>query len=146
VKIRPATEADIPDLAQVAVASYRASFVTIVGEDTLKARSLPYFEKRFGEQLWSLRLAQAASDRLIGFNQVRDGKLDMLFLHPDFFGMGFGAALLADAEERGATRLDCFQDNFSARRFYERHVWRLDATFRQEFAGREFDSVTYLKP
>jgi putative acetyltransferase len=109
-------------------------------------RSFPFFERRFGEQWPSLQLALAEDERLAGFNQVRDGKLDMLFLHPDFFGRGFGAALLANAEERGATRLDCFMDNHPARRFYERHGWRLDGEFRQEFAGREFDSVVYRKP
>lgn len=145
MRIRPASEADIPALARLAAASYRASFLTIVGEEALQARSFPFFERRFGEQWPSLQLALAEGERLAGFNQVRDGKLDMLFLHPDFFGRGFGAALLANAEERGATRLDCFMDNHPARRFYERHGWRLDGEFRQEFAGREFDSVVYRK-
>jgi putative acetyltransferase len=146
MRIRAATEADVPELAAIAFESYRASFLTIVGVETLQARSLKHFETRFGEQWPTVVLAQLGSSRIAGFNQVRDGKLDMLFVHPDFFGLGFGASLLADAEDRGAIRLDCFRDNWPARRFYERHGWRFVADFRQEFAGKQFDSVSYQKP
>jgi ribosomal protein S18 acetylase RimI-like enzyme len=112
----------------------------------LQARSLAHFETRFGEQWPTVMLAQLENGYIAGFSQVRDGKLDMLFVRPDFFCLGFGASLLADAEDRGAMRLDCFRDNWHARRFYERYGWRFVADFRQEFAGKQFDSVSYQKP
>jgi putative acetyltransferase len=145
VKIRPATSADIPDLARIAAASYRASFLTIVGEEALAARSQTHFERRFAEQWPSVSVVQLGNGCVAGFSQVREGKLDMLFVHPDFFGLGYGASLLADAENRGAKHLDCFRDNHAARRFYERHGWHIQGEFIQEFAGEEFASVTYRK-
>jgi putative acetyltransferase len=146
VRIRPAAEADIAALATVAVASYRAGFLAITGEETLQLRSQAHFEKRFAGQWPSVTLAELEPGRIAGFSQVREGKLDMLFVHPDFAGLGCGAALLADAEKRGARHLDCFRDNHAARRFYERHGWRFHREFMQEFAGREFPSVSYQKP
>jgi putative acetyltransferase len=136
----------VPELATIAAASYRASFLTIVGEEGLAARSQTHFERRFAEQWPSVTLAQLEDGRVAGFSQVRKGKLDMLFVHPDFFGLSYGASLPADAENRGATHLDCFRDNHAARRFYERQGWRIQGEFIQEFAGGEFASVTYRKP
>ncbi len=146
MKIRPATVADVARLAAIAAASYRAGFLDIVGEESLQARSQAHFEKRFTEQWASLRLAEQSDGRIAGFSQIRDGKLDMLFVHPDLFGQGYGATLLADAERRGATLLDCFRDNHAARRFYERSGWRVGEDFMQEFAGLTIASVTYRKP
>jgi len=149
--IRPATTADIPDLSRIAAASYAAAFRAIVGDETLAVRGAAHFADRFSEQWPDLRVLELAGEgiaggRLAGFHEVRGGKLDMLFLHPDFIGQGFGASLLADAERQGATRLDCFRDNHAARRFYERRGWRMVGEFDQPMAGRLFASVAYERP
>jgi putative acetyltransferase len=146
MKIRPATQADIAALAAVAVASYRDGFLAIVGEATLALRPVAHFEDRFSAQWPSVTLAELENGRIAGFSQVREGKLDMLFVHPEFTRRGFGAALLAEAEDSGAGILDCFRDNQAARRFYERHGWRLHREFMQEFAGQQMPSVSYRKP
>jgi putative acetyltransferase len=146
MKIRPATQADIAALAAVAAASYRAGFSEIVSEAALQLRSQAHFEKRFAEQWQSITLLELTHGRIAGFNQVREGKLDMLFVDPAFIGHGHGVALLAEAEARGAKRLDCFRDNHAARRFYERHGWQLQGEFIQDFAGYRIASVSYWKP
>jgi putative acetyltransferase len=138
-------EADVPDLARIAVASYRATFLSIMGEEGLAVRSQSYFLQRFTGQWPSIRLAEDASGRITGFCQVREGKLDMLFLYPEETGRGLGTLLLNHAERAGALYLECFRDNHGARRFYERHGWRLDREFRQKFAGAERDIVAYRK-
>jgi putative acetyltransferase len=144
VRIRPAREADVAALARVAAASYRAAFQVILGEEGLAQREEPFFVARFGSEWSTLRLAEK-DGRILGFHQVREGRLDMLFLAPEVIGQGLGASLLADAEERGAIALECFRDNQAARRFYERHGWRFEQALEREFAGAVRAFVTYRK-
>lgn len=64
--------------------------------------------------------------RLIGFAAVKQDWLDHLYVDPVWHGRGVGRALLMaaqkDAEELS---LWTFQANVQARRFYERHGFRL---------------------
>jgi GNAT superfamily N-acetyltransferase len=65
--------------------------------------------------------------RLVAFAASGDDMLRHLWVHPEAQNRGFGAALLALAKERrpGGLRLWVFQKNVGARRFYERHGFRL---------------------
>ncbi len=144
MRIRPATAADAAALARVAAASYRVAFLPILGEGGLAQREEPFFLARFEAEWPVLRLADTGGS-ILGFHQVREGRLDMLFLAPDAMGQGLGAKLLADAEARGAVELECFRDNAPARRFYERHGWRLDRSLEREFAGAVRAFVIYRK-
>jgi GNAT superfamily N-acetyltransferase len=67
-----------------------------------------------------------AGDELIGFAAISEGWLDHLYVVPSRHGRGVGSALLAKAKE-GNSRLDLWtlQRNENARRFYERHGFRL---------------------
>ncbi len=144
MRIRPAAEADVAALARVAAASYRLAFLAILGEEGLAQRAEPFFIARFGAEWRTVRLVEQ-QERVLGFHQVREGRLDMLFLAPEAIGRGVGAVLLADAEQQGATLLECFRDNHPARRFYERHGWRFDQALEREFAGAIRAFVTYRK-
>jgi ribosomal protein S18 acetylase RimI-like enzyme len=69
-----------------------------------------------------------ADDRLTGgFASVRSGVLEHLYVSPQLQGNGLGTLLLATAKEEspGGLRLHVFQRNLSARRFYERHGFKL---------------------
>ncbi len=145
MRIRSAQEADVAALAAVAASSYRAAFLSILGEEGLAQRADFFFLARFGSEWLTLRLAEKGG-RILGFHQVREGRLDMLFLAPEAIGQGLGAGLLADAEACGAVALECFRDNHPARRFYERQGWRFDQALEREFAGAVRAFVTYRKP
>ncbi len=144
MRIRPAREADVAALARIAAESYRAAFREILGDEGLALRDVAFFEERFGRE-WPLLMLAEGDNTILGFHQVSDGLLHMLFLDPHRRGQGVGAALLADAEARGAVELECFRDNGPARRFYERHGWQLDSASEREFAGAVRAFVTYRK-
>jgi putative acetyltransferase len=144
VTIRPAGAADVEALAGVAARSYRFAFLPIIGEGGLAERRVGFFKRRFGAEWPSVRLLEIEG-RTLGFHQLRDGRIDMLFVEPTRLGGGLGAALLADAEERGAVELECFRDNDRARRFYERHGWRLADSYHRDFAGGRYPFVQYRK-
>jgi putative acetyltransferase len=146
VRIRPATAADVPDLARIAAASYRATFLPVLGETGLALRDAAFFENRFPDEIPWLHIGEDRAGRMLGFYQVKDGLLIMLFLEPALTGRNLGALLLADAESKGAVRLECFRDNHGARRFYERHSWRATDHYTREFAGAERHFIAYSKP
>jgi putative acetyltransferase len=143
--VRPATPADIAALADIGVAAYRLAFLGIIGENGLAMFTHAYFCERFAHE-WPA-LAVAEQDRaILGFAEARDGTLDMLFIAPACLRSGVGRLLLADAEKRGAVRLECFRDNAGARSFYERHGWSAARSYSRPFAGVEHAFVAYEKP
>jgi GNAT superfamily N-acetyltransferase len=62
-----------------------------------------------------------------GFIAFRLGWVDHLYVHPNYQGRGIGSTLLALAQAlKGSLHLWTFQCNLKARRFYERHGFRIE--------------------
>jgi len=144
VIVRQARIEDIPSLARVAARSYRTGFATILEPDALAGRDAAYFAERFAGA-WERMLVAVQRDDALGFLLMTDGHIDMLFMDPGSCGEGGGAQLLKAAEDRGAKSLECFRDNHGARRFYERHGWRVTRAYEREFAGMKRSFVFYEK-
>ncbi|MCM0020906.1 MAG: GNAT family N-acetyltransferase [Tagaea sp.] len=145
MKIRPARAADFAVLAAIAETVYRRSFDGIMSPAALAGRTRGHFERRFAGEPVAPVLAEDGDGKALGFHLTQDGKLAMLFVDPAAQARGIGAALLADAEARGAVRLDCFRDNAPARAFYEKRGWTLARGYEREFAGDNHAFVEYVK-
>jgi ribosomal protein S18 acetylase RimI-like enzyme len=88
-----------------------------------------------------------ADDRIIGFIAIKRDWIDQLYLAPGWTGQGIGGRLLEEAVA-GVTeaRLYCFQANEGARRFYERHGFRVAAS-RSGMANEEgLPDLLYVRP
>jgi GNAT superfamily N-acetyltransferase len=144
VIVRAATFSDIAALADIGVAGYRLGFGDIIGQAGLAIFDRDYFSGRFAREWPAIAVAEKGS-MVRGFAEVRDGTLDMLFVAPSAARQGVGGLLLADAEKRGAVRLECFRDNVGARTFYEKHDWRVTRAYSRQFASVEHAFVTYEK-
>jgi putative acetyltransferase len=144
VNVRAARAEDISKLAAIAERSYRAAFAGILEADVLRGRDAAFFTERFASS-WERMLVAVSGEKLIGFLLMSDGHIDMLFMDPAASGRGGGALLLREAEALGAKSLECFRDNEGARRFYERHGWRIGREYEREFAGRSRSFVRYVK-
>ena len=142
--VRHARVEDVPILAQVAERSYRSAFSTILEPEVLATRDAAIFTERFAHA-WHRMLVAVQQGKAIGFLLMTDGHIDMLFMDPAASGRGWGGQLLAEAEARGAKSLECFRDNHGARRFYERHGWRVTREYERDFAGRKRGFVFYEK-
>jgi GNAT superfamily N-acetyltransferase len=68
------------------------------------------------------------SGRVVGFAGLSDGWLDHLYVDTDSQSRGAGSMLLEHVKrlQPGGIRLWVFQKNLGARRFYERHAFRLE--------------------
>ena len=107
-------------------ASVRASHHFLTEDDI---RSLcPHAEEaiRQIETLWVVEY----DDVRIGFVGIQSGKIEMLFLHPDYFRKGIGRTLIQKAvSEAGADYVDVNEQNPAAVKFYEKMGFR---TFRRD--------------
>ncbi len=79
----------------------------------------------------------------IGFMGIQSGKIEMLFLHPDYFRKGIGRMLIQKAvSEAGVEYVDVNEQNPSAVRFYERTGFR---TFRRDSADDQGNPFPILR-
>ena len=107
-------------------ASVRASHHFLTEEDI---RSLcPHAEEaiRQIETLWVVEY----DDVRIGFMGIQSDKIEMLFLHPDYFRKGIGRMLIQKAvSEADVQYVDVNEQNPAAVKFYEKMGFR---TFRRD--------------
>jgi ribosomal protein S18 acetylase RimI-like enzyme len=146
VILRPATEADAPELAEVATRAFVAAFAHLYRPQDLSAFLSEYrtAEKYLGymrEPPILIELGEVegkiAAYCLINRGERHDQRpeprperpvfLSQLYTDPDMTGRGLGAALIewAIAEARAwradALQLSVFSENYGAQRFYQRY-------------------------
>jgi GNAT superfamily N-acetyltransferase len=96
-------------------------------------------------ELWVIE----SEGRATGFAGLSPGWLDHLYMDPDSQNRGFGSMLLEHVKRlqpRGL-RLWVFQKNAGARRFYERHDFRLEKmTDGASNMEREPDALYFWPP
>ncbi len=143
--VRAASEADIPAMAALTAASYRAGFTGVLEEEALAARDPAFFTEAYRTR-WPLIRVAADGVAILGLSLLDGDYLVMLFVSPAAIGRGVGAALLRDVEARGGRTLECFRDNHAARRFYEREGWRIAREYEREFIGKSRAFVWFEKP
>jgi ribosomal protein S18 acetylase RimI-like enzyme len=120
--IRAATPEDARAVAEL----FRRSFGTLAFLPTLhtSAEDRAFFGRVVAEhEVW----VWEEDGRILGFAGLEGDVLGHLYVEPAAHGRGIGGALLAHAKERRPDGLELwvFQQNHGARRFYERHGFRL---------------------
>jgi GNAT superfamily N-acetyltransferase len=120
ITIRPAGAADAGAVADVYLASFRATydFPLAHTDDQVRAWIRDVVVPAGGT--W---VAVDPFDAVVGMMDVAPGTLDQLYVRPDRLGVGIGRALLDVARDQSPEGLTLytFQVNARARRFYERN-------------------------
>ena len=142
--LRDAGPEDAPALAALVAESYRTAFAEILEPEDLAQRDAAFFEGYFA-QAWPFTRVMERGGEIAGFARMTGAHLDMLFVDARFHGQGLGAALLADAEARGARSLEAFAANLDARRFYEARGWVKTQDYERVFLDRLRVFVRYEK-
>ena len=116
--ISPAGPADYPRILEVWEASVRATHHFVTEADIQFFH--PLVQEALPKMPW-LACVRDEAGRAAGFVGVSEGKVEMLFLHPDARGQGAGKELLLHAiRVFGATALDVNEQNQQALGFYLR--------------------------
>lgn len=120
--IRRATVEDAPDIGEVWLASWRATFDFPPGHPDDDVRRWLATELVPNNETWVA--ADPRDDgRVVALMALSDEKVEQLYVAPEWIGLGLGRRFLALAKARRPDGLDlyCFQVNAFARRFYEDH-------------------------
>jgi putative acetyltransferase len=111
-------ESEYPEVVEVWEASVRAT------HHFLKEEDIVYFKPLIlNEYLKAVDLRAVKNDQqqIIGFLGVAEGKIEMLFIHPDARGKGVGKLLVDYAvHHMEVSKVDVNEQNEQAVGFYER--------------------------
>jgi putative acetyltransferase len=108
---------DYPRVVEVWEASVRATHHFVTESDIEIFRPLVFDELPHTD----LACVRDANGMVAGFIGIAEGKVEMLFIHPDYREQGIGRTLLSYAiNERGATTVDVNEQNDQALGFYLR--------------------------
>ena len=115
-KIDTISKAEYPEVVVVWEASVRATHHFLKEEDILYFKPLILNEYLNAVQLGCIR---NTDKKIIGFMGVADRQLEMLFIHPEYRGMGIGKSLLTySIHELNVNKVDVNEENEQAVEFY----------------------------
>jgi GNAT superfamily N-acetyltransferase len=122
IEIRPATVEDATRIAEVWLASWRATFDFEPAHPDEDVRRWVREELLVEAEDW-VATDPSDGDSVIALLGLSDTMVEQLYVRPDRIGRGVGRALLELAKRRRPDGLDlyCFAANDRARRFYERN-------------------------
>ena len=162
--VRPATLDDARAIAEIRVASWRATYAGTVPASILdwmdvdrneawlrglirEGRTILVVEDSAGRAAGYAMAGPARDDDADGF-----GEIEAIYLAPEARGRGLGAPLLAAARATLARAghhthvLWVLTDNWPARRFYERQGFAADGAVRTlDFDGTPIEEVRYRR-
>lgn len=156
--VRRATVADARAIAEVHVATWRATYVGVLPQEVLDALDVDARERMwtaFAEHESLAVFVAENTGRIVGFVNVgacRDldgvGELYAIYVAPEMWGTGAGLALM-DAgvgwlkERYSEAVLWVAEENPRARRFYERYGWIVDEARTDLVEGVAVPEVRY---
>ena len=165
VSIRRAVPNDAPALAEIHVLAWQAGYRGLLPDSFLDslaaAERLPRWRERLASKSETVFVAelngQVAGWLVIGpqrdqdLDPQRSAEIYAVYVYPDFWRRGCGAALLAQAKDEmrlqgyAEASLWVLRGNQRAIRFYEAHGFQPDGASKVETnrAGIAFDEVRY---
>lgn len=98
----------------------------------------PLIKKKF-LPLVNVFAAYTGTDMIVGFMGVLDGKIEMLFIRPEWYGCGVGRTLIAHALAKlNATDVDVNEQNEQAVGFYLRMGFYVESRSDKDGMGKPF--------
>ena len=120
---------DAPEYRLELVQMWRASFEQAVGivDPHPLAQQLLYFQEKVIPDNQVLVVLDERRSSVIGFMASTPEKISQLYVHVDHQNRGIGSMLVNIAKQRsgGRLRLFTFKVNEKAKRFYERHGFKV---------------------
>ncbi len=139
IEITKRDEELINDLVCVWEQSVKASHHFLASEDIAEYRPFVIDGLKSVEVLSCVQV----DDRIIGFAGVNKGHLEMLFLHPDYFGDGIGEVYMRKLiEDYQISSLDVNEQNERAKSFYEKFGFKTVSRKDVDDFGKPYPILT----
>jgi GNAT superfamily N-acetyltransferase len=134
VEIRHATAADAGAVADVWLASFKATYEFPPAHSDDEVRGWIRDEIVPSAETW---VAVEPGGTIVGFMTLDEDDIGQLYVHPDCLGLGIGSLFVELAKQRRPSGLGLytFQVNSRARAFYEKHGFTI--TFLGDGEGNE---------
>ena len=135
--VRKAQDEDIDVLAKIWYDGWQDAHAALMPAELARVRTLESLRERLGDLLDEVRVIGEIGDPL-GFSMTKDDELYQLYVSAQARGTGAAQKLIAEVEERLASRgirtawLACAIGNDRAARFYEKSGWHLARNFVSE--------------
>ena len=135
--IRPATEADVPRMIEVARRAFLSAFGNTAPPPLIQQWARTDREATSYPRDWPQMFVVERHGVIAGLMQPTLDEIDGLWIHPDFQGQGIGSDLLEHGEgvirERGFVRswLTCSSFNIRALDFYRRRGYTVFRSTRK---------------
>jgi RimJ/RimL family protein N-acetyltransferase len=159
--IRKAAFSDAADMANIHMRSWEAAYEGIIPAQTIAEKNAgrpAMWEKTLsGEHNDYIALSGGTAVGLMGIHPSHDadgpdiGELGAIYLHPDFFGKGYGREMVGFAIKTliqqgfSAVTLWVLEDNLRARRFYKKCGFAFDGTQKDMVIGKPLIAIRYRK-
>ncbi|WP_367331370.1 GNAT family N-acetyltransferase [Sphingobacterium multivorum] len=141
-QITLATSRDYPRIMEIWESAVRATHDFLLEEDlSFFKRAIP---KDYLPNLEVFLLIE--NGKPIGFSSVSDRNLEMLFIHNDYRGKGYGKHLFQFMDEtKGITKVDVNEQNYQAIGFYEKLGFRKSGKSEKDGSGKDYPIIHMLK-
>ncbi len=82
----------------------------------------------------------------VGFSSVSEGNLEMLFIHNEYRGKGYGKSLFQFMDEtKGIIKVDVNEQNYQAIGFYEKLGFRKVGRSEKDGSGKDYPIIHMLR-
>jgi ribosomal protein S18 acetylase RimI-like enzyme len=144
--IRKATPADRPALQDLLVRSWMTTWAPACPPEAVERFRKEDPVGRYLDACLERIDLGLVDERIAAAMQLEEEHLAALHVAPDLKGCGIGSAMMAEAERRGARRLEVRAFNAPAIRFYERRGWQRAATYEGTEMGVPMPTHEYRRP
>ena len=150
--LRPAREADVPELIEIARRAWLSAFAQTAPFGMLQTWFALDREPGWYTEQWPAMTVAEAAGAVVGLVQPRNDEVNGLWVHPRAQGAGLGARLLEEAEHQIASAghsvawLTCSTFNPRAQAFYERCGYRVTRRYTERFGNMDEEIVRLEKP
>ncbi|QQE13774.1 GNAT family N-acetyltransferase [Planctomycetota bacterium] len=140
IEIRSAAACDVDDIVKISKRTIRACYIGFLGENAVKMFTGGEAIRGYTKEHLGQTCVIVVDEVMAGFCVCKVNLIDLLMIDNARHRLGLGSRLLAHCEGQlfkkyGQIKLESFELNENANRFYESHGWMREKRYHDEHSG-----------
>lgn len=141
-QIRLATTGDYPRIMEIWESAVKATHDFLAEEDFIYFQEVIPKDYLPNIEVYLFIL----QNQPVAFASVSEGSLEMLFVHNEYRGKGYGKSLFQFMNEtKGITKVDVNEQNYQAIGFYEKLGFRKAGRSEKDGSGKDYPIIHMLR-